>query len=198
MSPNSPQAWLESFAQYAFTLTPLEVEYHTEHTPVVLIGAYLGLLGYCIGHEARLMDNPNRAGEFLPCSLLFQPFLMYGKKGFMALAQLPIVFLFGTKNSVLSLLLGPGNGYERLNFIHRWSGRGMFFAALAHGSLWIRNRVRWGRGVVGSPKASTGLAALILLCIIVLTSLPIFRRLLYRFFIVTQYVLPNPAFAEVR
>lgn len=104
----------------------------------------------------------------------------------MALAQLPIVFLFGTKNSVLSLLLGPGNGYERLNFIHRWSGRGMFFAALAHGSLWIRNRVRWGRGVVGSPKAITGLAALILLCVIVLTSLPIFRRLLYRFFIVTQ------------
>ncbi|KAF7433701.1 hypothetical protein PC9H_005664 [Pleurotus ostreatus] len=148
-------------------LTPPKLSLNLSH--MVLIGAYLGLLGYCIGHEARLMENPNRAG-------------------FMALAQLPIVFLFGTKNSVLSLLLGPGNGYERLNFIHRWSGRGMFFAALAHGSLWIRNRVRWGRGVVGSPKAITGLAALILLCVIVLTSLPIFRRLLYRFFIVTHIV----------
>ncbi len=65
MSPNSPQTWLESFAQYVFTLTSLEVEHYTEPALVVLIGAYLGLLGYCIGHEARLMENPNRAGVYL-------------------------------------------------------------------------------------------------------------------------------------
>lgn len=38
--------------------------------------------------------------------------------GFLAIAQLPVVFLFATKNSILSLLLGPGNGYEKLNYIH--------------------------------------------------------------------------------
>jgi hypothetical protein len=38
--------------------------------------------------------------------------------GFLAVAQLPVVFLFATKNSILSLFLGPGNGYEKLNYIH--------------------------------------------------------------------------------
>ena len=39
--------------------------------------------------------------------------------GFLALAQLPVVFLLGTKNSILPPLLGPGHGYEKLNYIHR-------------------------------------------------------------------------------
>ncbi|KAF8126327.1 iron reductase [Boletus edulis] len=58
----------------------------------------------CIIKDAPLISNPNRAG-------------------FLAFAQFPIVFLFATKNSFLSILLGPGHGYEKLNFLHRMAGR---------------------------------------------------------------------------
>ena len=52
----------------------------------------------------------------------------------MSVAQLPFVFLFASKNSVLSIL--SGRGYEKLNFLHRWAGRGMFIESTT-GSFWL-------------------------------------------------------------
>ena len=106
----------------------------------------------------------------------------------MALAQLPVVFLFATKNSVLSLLLGPGHGYEKLNYIHRWSGRGMFLAATIHGSLWIRNHIQYHLAILGPQKETSGVAAFSLLCIIVLSSLKPVRIYLRQIFFYIQYV----------
>jgi ferric-chelate reductase len=106
--------------------------------------------------------------------------------GFMALAQLPVVFLFATKNSIVSLLLGPGNGYERLNFIHRWSGRGMFLGAVLHGALWISNHLQWDIQIIGSQKETSGVAALALLCLIVLTAAKPLRIYFYQVFFVLQ------------
>jgi ferric-chelate reductase len=87
----------------------------------------------------------------------------------MALAQFPIVFLFATKNSILSLLFGPSLGYEKLNYIHRWSGRRIF--AVIHGFLWIRNHIQYHLAILGPQKETSGFAAFALLCIIVLSSL---------------------------
>jgi hypothetical protein len=108
--------------------------------------------------------------------------------GFIALAQFPIVFLFATKNSIVSLLLGPGNGYERLNFIHRWSGRIMFLGAVLHGALWIRNHLQYGIKVIGQQKETSGIAALALLAVIVLSSLSPIRRRCYEVFYIIQFV----------
>lgn len=108
--------------------------------------------------------------------------------GFLALAQLPIVFLFATKNSLLSLLLGPGHGYEKLNYVHRWSGRGMFLGAIIHGSLWIRNHIQYGLAILGPQKETSGVAAFALLCIIVLSSLRPVRIYLRQIFFYVQYV----------
>lgn len=104
----------------------------------------------------------------------------------MALAQFPVVFLFATKNSIMSLLLGPGNGYERLNYIHRWAGRGMLIGALIHGSLWIRNHLVYNIPIIGQQKETSGVAALGVLCGLFLTSLRPVRRYLYQAFFVTQ------------
>lgn len=57
------------------------------------------------------------------------------------LAQVPIVFLFATKNSLLSLLR-LGNGYEKMNHIYRWSGRDLFRLAVIHDSLRTRNHLQ--------------------------------------------------------
>ncbi|OCH86238.1 iron reductase [Obba rivulosa] len=132
---------------------------------ILVLAGYVVLLLICIIMNAPLIDNPNRAG-------------------FMALAQFPVVFLFATKNSVLSLLLGPGNGYEKLNYIHRWSGRGMFLGALIHGSLWIRNHLAYGLPILGQQKETSGVAAFGVLCGIVLTSLRPVRRYFYQSFFI--------------
>jgi ferric-chelate reductase len=102
--------------------------------------------------------------------------------GFLAIAQLPIVFLFATKNSVLSLLLGPGNGYERLNYIHRWSGRCMLLAVVIHGGLWLRNHLQYGLAIMGQQKEGSGIASFGLLSVIVLSSLPPVRKHYYQTF----------------
>jgi ferric-chelate reductase len=108
--------------------------------------------------------------------------------GFLALAQLPIVFLFATKNSLLSLLLGPGNGYEKLNYIHRWSGRGMFLCAAIHGSLWIRNHLQYGLPILGPQKETSGVATFAVLCTIVISSLKPVRLYLPQVFFYIQWV----------
>jgi len=130
---------------------------------------YVALL-ICITLQSELIDNPNRAG-------------------FLAIAQLPVVFLFATKNSLLSLALGAGRGWEKLNFLHRWSGRGMLLGAAVHGSLWIRNHLQYGLPILGQQKETSGVATFALLCAIVLTSLRPVRAWAYQFFFVTHILI---------
>ncbi|KAK2459811.1 hypothetical protein APHAL10511_008132 [Amanita phalloides] len=136
---------------------------------ISIVSAYLALTLTCIVCHVPLIDNPNRAG-------------------FLALAQLPPVFIFATKNSVVSFLLGPGAGYEKLNFIHRWSGRGLFLAGLIHGSLWIRNYVSFGLPILGQQKQTSGVACLSLLSIIALSSLRPVRRYLWNVFWILHFL----------
>jgi ferric-chelate reductase len=136
---------------------------------VLVIFAYLATLLYCIVHDSPLLTSPNRAG-------------------FLALAQLPVVFLLGTKSSVLSFLLGPGAGYEKLNWIHKAAGRGIFLAAVIHGSLWINNRLVNDQPILGMFKESTGIAAFGTLCVLVLSSLRPVRQFAYQAFFALQSV----------
>jgi hypothetical protein len=82
--------------------------------------------------------------------------------------------------------MGPGFGYERLNYVHRWGGRGMFIAALVHGSLWISNHLTWGFPIIGQQKETSGVAALGLLCAIGITSVRTVRKAFYDYFYIIQ------------
>ncbi|KAG1897198.1 iron reductase [Suillus fuscotomentosus] len=135
---------------------------------IIVLLAYLTAVLVCIIKDAPLMSNPNRAGE---------------------ISRSRTVFLFATKNSILSLLLGPGNGHEKLNFMHRMAGRAMFLAACIHGFLWIRNRLQYGLAILGPQKETLGVASLALLCIIVLTSLRPVRRLFYECFFIIHILI---------
>ncbi|KIK58003.1 hypothetical protein GYMLUDRAFT_75092 [Collybiopsis luxurians FD-317 M1] len=130
---------------------------------IFVILAYLIIVLICIITGSQLVNNSNRAG-------------------FMAIAQLPVVFLFATKNSIVSLLLGPGHGYEKLNYIHRWSSRCLFLGAVVHGSLWIRNHLQYDIQIIGAQKETSGVAALGVLCGLVLTSIRPVRKRLWSFF----------------
>ncbi|KAF8812780.1 hypothetical protein BYT27DRAFT_7132472 [Phlegmacium glaucopus] len=136
---------------------------------ILILVAYAVTVIICIVSDAQLIDNSNRPG-------------------FIALAQFPVVFLFSTKNSLVSLVLGPGNGYEKLNFIHRWSGRVMFLAAVLHGSLWIRNHLQYGIPILGQQKETSGVAALSVLSIIVISSIKPVRRICYEIFFIIHFL----------
>jgi ferric-chelate reductase len=149
----------------------------------MIVVLYFVTIIVCTLTRAPLIDNPNRAGRYRVHMAFI---LAYLSIGFLVLAQLPIVFLFATKNSLLSLLLGPGNGYEKLNYIHRWSGRAMLLCAVIHGSLWIRNHLEYHLPILGQQKETSGVAAFILICIIVLSSLRPVRLYLRQVFFYIQ------------
>ncbi|KEP47602.1 putative ferric reductase transmembrane component [Rhizoctonia solani 123E] len=141
---------------------------------VILLAGITVAAILCLTQAAQLKSNSNRAG-------------------FMALSLLTPTFLFASKNSPAALLLGKG--YEKLNWVHRWSGRLLFLMATTHGSLWINNRLRNGQGSLlrTGMKEKEGQAAYGLLCMIVLLSLRPVRVYAYQFFYVS-HVLGYVAF----
>ncbi|KAJ7073224.1 iron reductase [Mycena belliarum] len=141
---------------------------------LLVVLAYSVFTLVSIIHKAPLLSNPNRAG-------------------FLAIAQLPPVFLFAMKNSPVALLLGPGVDYTKLNFVHRWAGRGLFLGAVIHGSIWINNHLTWNIPILSRQKEGSGVAALACLCIIVLSSVAPVRRWSYSLFIFIHY-LTFPSF----
>ena len=154
---------------------------------VLVVVGYIVAMLICLTKDSELVTNPNRGGTF-SCRPYRQSRkkLMYDRAGFMALAQFPVVFLFATKNSIVSLLLGPGNGFEKLNYVHRWAGRGLFICAAVHGALWIRNHLQYDLPIIGQQKEESGVAAFGVLCFLVLSSFRPVRRYFYQFFFLTQ------------
>ncbi|KAJ7925579.1 hypothetical protein B0H13DRAFT_2248863 [Mycena leptocephala] len=136
-----------------------------------VVAGYAVFALVCIVLKVPLVENPNRAG-------------------FLALAQLPPVFLFASKNSPLTaLLLGPGVDYTKLNYVHRWSARFLFLGALVHGSLWINNHLLFDLPILTQQKEASGVAALTTLCLIVITSVAPVRRWCYAGFLTVHYLL---------
>ncbi|KAG6916256.1 hypothetical protein DXG01_007713 [Tephrocybe rancida] len=141
---------------------------------IFLIVGYIAAVLACICTSSQLLSNPNRAG-------------------FLALAQLTPVFLLASKNTALSLLLPPFFAYTRLNALHRWTGRTLFIAGALHGGLWINNHLVWDIQIIGEQKETSGVAALGVLCMIVLSSLRPVRMWAWGVFYWVHY-LAVPAF----
>ena len=74
---------------------------------------------------------------------------------------------------ILSLLLSPGNGYEKLNYIHRWSGRCLILGGFVYGSVIIIFVP-----IIGQRKEFSGVPCLGSLDVIFLGSLKPIRKLL--------------------
>ncbi|TFK37211.1 hypothetical protein BDQ12DRAFT_685512 [Crucibulum laeve] len=156
---------------------------------LVLITGYFVTVLLCMILQAPLISNSNRPG-------------------FIALAQLPPLFLFASKNSPL-LLLSPFSpspssslfaspsaaafAYTKLNYLHRWSARTLFLGATLHGSLWIRNHLEYGLPILGEQKETSGVAALGVLGVLILASTRPVRRWGYQVFL-GIHTLAFPAF----
>ncbi|GAA5839445.1 hypothetical protein JCM5353_008703 [Sporobolomyces roseus] len=101
------------------------------------------------------------------------------RSGYIAVAQLPAVFLAASKNGIGFLL---GSSYEKFNYLHRVAGRLVMLASLLHALLFLRKtgwEVDWQ-----SDTHVTGIVAVLALSMIFISSLKPVRDAFYQFFLV--------------
>ncbi|KAL9115652.1 MAG: hypothetical protein Q9227_000020 [Pyrenula ochraceoflavens] len=111
------------------------------------------------------------------------------RTGFVAICQLPLVFLLAGKENIIGLLTGLS--YERLNWLHRWVARTLWLNVTIHMGFWFRS---WARYDYITSKLSTdpitqrGFAAWCILTFIVATSWMPIRRWNYELFVIVHLV----------
>ncbi|KAB8218384.1 ferric reductase NAD binding domain-containing protein [Aspergillus novoparasiticus] len=111
------------------------------------------------------------------------------RTGFVAISQLPLIFLLAGRQNIIGLLVGMS--YERLNWFHRWISRTLWLTVTIHMGFWFRS---WGRydyityQLKNDPLSKRGFAAWCILTFIVLSSMAPIRRLSYEFFVLQHLV----------
>ncbi|KAL8938542.1 MAG: hypothetical protein Q9216_003846 [Gyalolechia sp. 2 TL-2023] len=111
------------------------------------------------------------------------------RTGFVASAQMPLIFLLSGKRNIIGWL--TGTSYERLNWLHRWVSRILFLSVTIHMGFWFVNWARYDYikvKLTTDPITQRGFAAWCILLWIVLSSLLPFRRWNYEFFVVQHIV----------
>ena len=120
------------------------------------------------------------------------------RTGFVACAQLPLVFLLASKNNIIGFLVGAS--YERLNWLHRWTARVLFLTVTIHMGFWFAD---WYRFDYIKVKLTTdaitqrGFAAWIILLWIVVSSMAPVRSWNYEFFVIQHIVTFSGLIAAV-
>ncbi|PYH45324.1 ferric reductase family protein [Aspergillus saccharolyticus JOP 1030-1] len=166
-------------ASYA-TLPPLSIRSHTFHFaplgPVAVVLANLiVVLVFCF---YKLDTTDQWSWENVGY-----------RTGFIAIAQLPLIFLLAGRQNLIGALVGMS--YERLNWYHRWVARTLWLTATIHMAFWFRD---WGRynyisyEIKNYPLIARGLAAWVILTWIVITSAAPIRRFGYEFFVLQHLV----------
>ncbi|RDX49455.1 iron reductase [Lentinus brumalis] len=135
----------------------------------VICVLYFSLLLFAALYRTSIWTNPVRAA-------------------YVAISQIPVVYLLATKNNVLGVLLGTA--YDKLNYLHRFAGRLLVLAANVHAIGMIYRYTLQGRWmhVIAETDISWGLVSLVLLDILFLFSLDVVRRRMRNLFISTHVV----------
>ena len=116
------------------------------------------------------------------------------RTGFIALAQMPLVFLLASKSNIIGLLVGCS--YERLSWLHRWTARILFLIVTIHMGFWFVDWARYDYITFKLTKdaiTKRGFAAWCIMLWIVLSSFAPIRRWNYEFFII-QHILTFAGF----
>ncbi|CAE7189907.1 unnamed protein product, partial [Rhizoctonia solani] len=135
----------------------------------LVVTSYLLLAAFCIFDHPDLLSFPNRPG-------------------FIAVAQFPVLFLTAAKYNPSFAFIG--RGHDKLNFLHRWAGRGVSMAVAVHAVFWVWKRFRTGRAcrLYTNQADMTGIVATIVLAIMVVLSRSQVRRRCYELFFVSHVI----------
>ncbi|KAF2404741.1 hypothetical protein EJ06DRAFT_470640 [Trichodelitschia bisporula] len=171
------------------TLTPLKIRnYHvrmpTVGQTVLVLANMVVLVVLCFyGFDTTLRVNFENIGY---------------RTGFVAIAQMPLLFLLAGKHNVIGWL--SGMSYERLAWLHRWAARCFLLTTFLHFGYWLADWWPYGawkyQKMAGDPITKHGIIAFaVLLWIVVSSSMPI-RGWNYEFFVV-QHLLSFTAFVTM-
>ncbi|RHZ49536.1 ferric reductase family protein [Aspergillus thermomutatus] len=111
------------------------------------------------------------------------------RTGFVAIAQLPLIFLLAGRQNIIGLFVGLS--YERLNWFHRWISRTLWLTATIHMGFWFRNWARYDYityQLRHDVLTQRGFAAWCILTFIVISSAAPIRRLSYELFVLQHLV----------
>lgn len=111
------------------------------------------------------------------------------RTGFVTAAQLPLIYILSGKNNIIGLLTGLG--YERLNWLHRWTARILLLSATIHMIFWFESWARYNyikTKLLKDQITQRGFASWCILVWIVLSSFAPLRKLNYEFFVVQHVV----------
>ncbi|KAF1812674.1 hypothetical protein P152DRAFT_466528 [Eremomyces bilateralis CBS 781.70] len=112
------------------------------------------------------------------------------RTGFVTISQIPLIFLLAGKNNIIGYLTGLG--YERLNWLHRWTARCLLFSATIHMGYWFTAWAPYGgfieRKIRTDPLTQRGLIAWCILLWIVISSIAPIRGWRYEIF-VAQHII---------
>ncbi|KAH8078725.1 iron reductase [Cristinia sonorae] len=135
---------------------------------LVLI-CYFGILLYGTFHKSNVFSNAVRTG-------------------FLAVSQIPVVVVLGTKNNFIGMLLGMG--YERLNVFHRYAGLLLVLACNVHTLGYFYEWALEGTVAKHMAEPVNARATVGLVCIDILAffSTSFWRNRFYNVFLVTHVI----------
>ncbi|KAH7890412.1 hypothetical protein F5I97DRAFT_1799605 [Phlebopus sp. FC_14] len=104
------------------------------------------------------------------------------RTGFVAMAQIPVVYVAATKNNLLGMCVAMG--YEKLNYIHRFAGFMLILLSNVHGLGYVYEWTFQGKFFVyiKEPQVIWAFVALIALDVLWLFSNSFWRRKAYNIF----------------
>ena len=111
------------------------------------------------------------------------------RTGFVSIAQLPLIVLLAGKDNIIGFLTGVG--YERLNWLHRWTARTLWLSVTLHMGFWFRNWARYDYIMVKmttDPITQRGFAAWCILTFVIITSVAPLRRINYEIFVISHLI----------
>ncbi|GAA5975406.1 hypothetical protein JCM10908_005152 [Rhodotorula pacifica] len=136
---------------------------------------------FCDGTIGQVLLVELYIALFLFCLLYDTPTLRrnWRRAGCIAVAQLPWLFLFATKNTLLGLI---GIGYENVNWLHRLAGRLVILGGLLHTLLFL---------LIAPLRLDeevhlTGFICAVASAVLLVTSVGIFRRAFYQLFLISH------------
>ena len=112
------------------------------------------------------------------------------RAGWLAIAQVPLLVLLSGKVNIIGIITGVS--YERLNVYHRWVARGLLMLASMHFGFQSRGWSNYGLMQLEWQTDScttTGIAAYALVLWMNLSTLPLFRRFSYKFFVIQHIIV---------
>lgn len=166
---------------YAELQTPRPLAWLGARVPVWLSLAYIAFLPLILcANMVQTKDNTYRHNFNVP--------LIADRSGDIAACVLPLVFAMSLKNSPLALLLR--SSHERLNAVHRWTGRTFIALGLSHLLLYVVKYTR-SNSLARLKKTSNvyGAVALVAYVILGATAVAIARRRMYAWFYAIHWTM---------